>query len=86
MSARGFAPVFWTGTVAGAALGFYLISLNVASERAALEARLEDSRWAGTWKMDAINVLGVQTKLPELAAAGTVTYADAGNRRLGSVP
>lgn len=37
MSARGFAPVFWTGTVAGAALGFYLISLNVASERAALE-------------------------------------------------
>lgn len=37
MSARGFAPVFWTGTVAVAALGFYLISLNVASERAALE-------------------------------------------------
>lgn len=37
MSARGFAPVFWAGTVAAAALGFYLVSLRVASERAALE-------------------------------------------------
>jgi hypothetical protein len=37
MSARGFAPVFWAGTVAVAALGFYLVSLRVASERAALE-------------------------------------------------
>ena len=37
MSARGFGSVLWAGTVAGAALGFYLVSLNVASERAELE-------------------------------------------------
>jgi hypothetical protein len=37
MSARGFGSVIWAGTVAGAALGFYLVSLNVASERAELE-------------------------------------------------
>ncbi len=37
MSARGFGSVLWTGAVAGAALGFYLVSLRVASERAALE-------------------------------------------------
>src|SRR5919112_1717514 len=37
MSARGFGSVIWAGAVAGAALGFYLVSLNVASERAALE-------------------------------------------------
>lgn len=37
MSARGFGPVIWAGAVAGAALSFYLVSLRVASERAALE-------------------------------------------------
>ena len=37
MSTRGFGPVLWAGTVAGAALGFYLLSLSVASERAELE-------------------------------------------------
>lgn len=37
MSARGFGSVLWAGAVAGAALGFYLISLNVASERSDLE-------------------------------------------------
>lgn len=37
MSARGFGPVLWAGAIAGAALGFYLVSLNVASERAELE-------------------------------------------------
>jgi hypothetical protein len=37
MSARGFGSVLWAGAVAGAALGFYLVSLRVASERAALE-------------------------------------------------
>ena len=37
MSARGFGSVFMVGAVAGAALGFYLVSLRVASERAALE-------------------------------------------------
>ena len=37
MSARGFGSVLWAGTVAGAALCFYLVSLNVASERAELE-------------------------------------------------
>jgi hypothetical protein len=38
MSARGFGSVLWAGAVAGAALGFYLVSLNVASERAELES------------------------------------------------
>ena len=37
MSARGFGSVIWAGAVASAALGFYLVSLRVASERAALE-------------------------------------------------
>jgi hypothetical protein len=37
MSARGFGSVVWAGAVAGAALGFYLVSLRVASERASLE-------------------------------------------------
>ena len=37
MSARGFGSVIWVGAVASAALGFYLVSLRVASERAALE-------------------------------------------------
>ncbi|QDP19163.1 hypothetical protein [Sphingomonas xanthus] len=37
MSARGFGSVIWAGTLAGAALGFYLVSLSVASERAELE-------------------------------------------------
>ena len=37
MSARGFGSVLWAGAVAGAAVGFYLVSLKVASERAALE-------------------------------------------------
>jgi hypothetical protein len=37
MSARGFGSVMWAGAVAGGALGFYLVSLRVASERAALE-------------------------------------------------
>ncbi len=37
MSARGFKSVFMVGAVASAALGCYLVSLRVASERAALE-------------------------------------------------
>ncbi|MBA3668179.1 MAG: hypothetical protein H0W65_10735 [Sphingomonas sp.] len=37
MSARGFGAVLSAGAVAGAALGFYLVSLKVASERAQLE-------------------------------------------------
>ena len=37
MSARGFKSVFMVGAVAGAALSCYLVSLKVASERAALE-------------------------------------------------
>jgi len=37
MSAHGFKSVFMAASVAGAALGCYLISLNVASERAKLE-------------------------------------------------
>ena len=38
MSAHGFRSVFMAASVAGAALGCYLVSLNVASERAKLEA------------------------------------------------
>ena len=37
MSAQGFKPVFMAATVVGAALGCYMVSLNVASERAKLE-------------------------------------------------
>lgn len=37
MSAHGFRSVVWAASVAGAALGCYLVSLNVASERAELE-------------------------------------------------
>ena len=37
MSGRSFRAVGWVATVAGAALGCYLVSLRVASERAALE-------------------------------------------------
>lgn len=37
MSAHGFKSVFMVASVAGAALGCYLVSLNVASERAELE-------------------------------------------------
>ena len=37
MSVQGFKSVFMVASVAGAALGCYLVSLNVASERAKLE-------------------------------------------------
>lgn len=36
MIAQGFKPVGWVAAVAGAALGCYMLSLNVASERAEL--------------------------------------------------
>jgi hypothetical protein len=36
MMARGFQPVGWVAAVGGAALGCYMLSLNVASERAEL--------------------------------------------------
>jgi hypothetical protein len=36
MSARGFKPVGWVAAVAGAAIGCYMLSLNVAAERAEL--------------------------------------------------
>ena len=38
MSARGFKSVFMVGAIAGTALSCYLVSLRVASERAALES------------------------------------------------
>ena len=37
MSARSFRSVFMVASCAGAALGCYLVSLRVASERSALE-------------------------------------------------
>lgn len=36
MMAKGFKPVGWVAAVAGAALGCYMLSLNVAAERAEL--------------------------------------------------
>ena len=42
MSAHGFKSVYMAASVVGAALGCYLISLNVASERAKLEAVEEE--------------------------------------------
>ena len=42
MSAHGFKSLFMAASVAGAALGCYLVSLNVASERAKLEAVEEE--------------------------------------------
>jgi len=47
MSARSFRSVFMVASCAGAALGCYLVSLNVASERAELEsveARIVDTQ------------------------------------------
>ena len=47
MSVRGFGHLFMGASVAGAALGCYLVSLNVASERAkleAVEARIVDTQ------------------------------------------
>ena len=38
MSARSFRSVFMVGAIASAALGCYLVSLRVASERAQLES------------------------------------------------
>ena len=38
MSAHGFKSVYMVGAIATAALGCYLVSLRVASERAALES------------------------------------------------
>ena len=38
MSARSFGSLFMVASCAGAALGCYLVSLRVASERAALES------------------------------------------------
>lgn len=40
MMSRGFKPVGWVASVAGAALGCYMLSLNVAAERAEL-AKIE---------------------------------------------
>ena len=47
MSTRSFGSVFMVATCAGAALGCYLVSLRVASERAQLEeveARIVDTQ------------------------------------------
>ena len=57
MIARGFKPVGWVAAVAGAALGCYMLSLNVAAERAEL-AKLE-------WKivMAKRDIRSLQTEL-----------------------
>ena len=43
MSAPGFRSVFMVASCAGAALGCYLVSLRVASERSALEKVEQDT-------------------------------------------
>ena len=50
MSGRSFRSVFMVASCAGAALGCYLVSLNVASERASLED--VENRY-GRWIIDA---------------------------------
>ena len=57
MIAKGFKPVGWVAAVAGAALGCYMLSLNVAAERAEL-AKLE-------WKivMAKRDIRSLQTEL-----------------------
>ena len=68
MIARGFKPVGWVATVGGAALGCYMLSLNVASERAELAslerkivAAKQDIRTLGT-------ELGTRGRMSQLEA------------------
>lgn len=66
MMARGFKPVGWVASVAAAALGCYMLSLNVASERAEL-ARLERSIIAAKGDIRALQTeLGTRGRLQQL--------------------
>jgi hypothetical protein len=66
MMAPGFKPVAWVGAVAGAALGCYMLSLNVAAERAEL-ARIERRIIATKQEIRALQTeLGTRGRLAQL--------------------
>jgi hypothetical protein len=66
MMAPGFKPVAWVAAVAGAALGCYMLSLNVASERAEL-ARIERKIVATKQEIRALQTeLGTRGRLAQL--------------------
>lgn len=66
MIARGFKPVGWVAAVAGAALGCYMLSLNVAAERAEL-AGIERKIIAAKQDIRALQTeLGTRGRLAQL--------------------
>jgi hypothetical protein len=70
MIARGFKPVGWVAAIAGAALGCYMLSLNVAAERAEL-AKIE--RQIVIAKQD------IRTLQTELGTRGRLTQLEQWN-------
>ncbi|HEV2078822.1 MAG TPA: hypothetical protein VGR19_02850 [Allosphingosinicella sp.] len=66
MIARGFKPVGWVAAVATAALGCYMLSLNVAAERAEL-AKVEQQIVLATREIRALQTeLGTRGRLQQL--------------------
>ncbi len=66
MIARGFKPVGWVAAVATAALGCYMLSLNVAAERAEL-AKVEQQIVLATKEIRALQTeLGTRGRLQQL--------------------
>ena len=66
MIARGFKPVGWVAAVATAALGCYMLSLNVAAERAEL-AKVEQQIVVATKEIRALQTeLGTRGRLQQL--------------------
>ena len=66
MIARGFKPVGWVAAVAGAALGCYMLSLNVAAERAEL-AKVERRIIAAKQEIRTLQTeLGTRGRLQQL--------------------
>jgi hypothetical protein len=66
MMPRGFKPVGWVAAVGGAALGCYMLSLNVASERAEL-AKVERQIIAAKQEIRSLQTeLGTRGRLQQL--------------------
>ena len=66
MIARGFKPVVWVAAVGGAALGCYMLSLQVAAERAEL-AKVERQIVAAKREIRSLQTeLGTRGRLPQL--------------------
>ena len=66
MMPRGFKPVGWVAAVGGAALGCYMLSLNVASERAEL-GKIEHRIMIAKTEIRALNTeLGTRGRLQQL--------------------